>query len=99
MVSEASVMSQGGVFMLFYEAVDRPALVSAHDADARADTDAEPNLTEAESSSASASTCPTPEDASALSTATEGSFSGISPATSVSGPEKTADKAALMDVD
>ena len=99
MVSEASVMSQGGVFMLFYEAVDRPALVSAHDADARADTDAEPNLTEAESSSASASTCPTPEDASALSTATEGSFSGVSPATSVSGPEKTADKTALMDVD
>lgn len=80
MVSESNVMNQGGVFMLFYEAVN---------ADSSEPTDPdELNATEVEESAS-------PEDMSTRSTrstATEGSISGTSRATSVSAPEPATEK-------
>ncbi|PLB44251.1 ubiquitin-specific protease [Aspergillus steynii IBT 23096] len=80
MVSESNVMNQGGVFMLFYEAVGPHSGSTDFE---------EPDTTEVEESTS------TPEDmstGSTRSTATEGSFSGTSRATSVSAPEPATEK-------
>ncbi|THC94830.1 hypothetical protein EYZ11_005702 [Aspergillus tanneri] len=78
MVSESTVMDQGGVFMLFYEVTEPYSSTGVEDSDA---TGSE-NLENLENSTSS------PEDMSTRSTATEGSISGTSRATSVSASEK-----------
>lgn len=81
MVSEANVMSQGGVFMLFYEVVDPP--YSDH-------TDKEDEQTPLvdEKAPDSNSSLETPENMSTASGPTDGYASNTSQATSVSTSEK-----------
>lgn len=81
MVSESNVMNQGGVFMLFYEAVG-PHSSGLADLE-------EPEATEVEEST---STLEDMSTRSTRSTATEGSISDTSRATSVSAPEPATEK-------
>ncbi|GAQ42701.1 hypothetical protein AtubIFM61612_002177 [Aspergillus tubingensis] len=94
MVSEASVMSQGGAFMLFYEAVDGYSPEAAEDVDS--------GLAE-EEGSAPSSSCTPSETMSTTSAATGDSTSDVSQATSVStalNVEPRSEKSLLMsDVD
>ena len=78
MVSESNVLSQGGVFMLFYEAVDSPS----------SSTDVEDDQPEEAEKADSNSSFATPENMSTVSGATDGYASNTSQATSVSTSER-----------
>ncbi|KAF9891801.1 hypothetical protein FE257_003282 [Aspergillus nanangensis] len=79
MVSESNVMAQGGAFMLFYEVVGQDSDVADN---------IEVSCLLENDYPMSASSCVTTENMSTASTATEGSISSTSQATSVSTPEK-----------
>lgn len=84
MVSEANVMSQGGVFMLFYEVVDSPLLNQTDKKDEQTQTP----LVDIEKVPGSNSSLETPENMSAASGPTDGYASNTSQATSISTSEK-----------